>query len=77
MLETPGWKDFREEALKKVRKHEESVTRLLFRTRSPVDPLEVEYDRGFYQGVLYVLDGLPNTMKKEWEVLLREEEVNS
>lgn len=67
MVATAPWRVLREEALKKVTKHEESVQRLLFRTRTPVDPIEVEYDRGFYQGVMYVLDGLPNTMKAEFQ----------
>lgn len=30
-----------------------------------MDPLEVEYFRGFRQGVMYVLDGLPNGAKSE------------
>lgn len=75
MIETAAWKALREEAMKKVASHEESVKRLLFRTRSPVDPVEIEYSRGFYQGVIYVLDGLPNTMKAEFEKLLRDEGV--
>lgn len=72
MLEEPAWKVFREEALKKVVSHEESLNRLLFRTRTEVNPVEVEYFRGFRQGVMYVLDGLPNAMRSEFERLLKE-----
>lgn len=67
MVDTAAWKVLREAALTKVRRHEDSVNRLLFRTRTPVDPIEIEYDRGFRQGVVYVLDGLPNAMKAEFE----------
>lgn len=43
------------------------MTRLIFRTRSPVPEAEIEYARGFYQGVMFVLEGLPNTIKAEFE----------
>jgi len=72
LLEDGAWKVFREEALKKVVSHEDSLNRLLFRTRTPVDPVEVEYFRGFRQGVMYVLDGLPNAIKAEFERGLKE-----
>lgn len=66
LVTTAAWRVLREEALAKVAKHEESVNKLLFRTRTPVDPIEIEYDRGFRQGVLYVIDGLPNAMRTEF-----------
>ncbi len=46
---------------------EDSIDRLLFRTRTPVDPIEIEYFRGFRQGVMYVLDGLPNEITAQFE----------
>lgn len=67
LITTAGWRVLREEALAKVARHEESVKRLLFRTRTPVDPVEIEYDRGFQQGVMFVLDGLPNAMRTEFQ----------
>ncbi len=66
LISTGGWRILREEALAKVAKHEESVKRLLFRTRTPINTADIEYDRGFQQGVMYVLDGLPNTMQAEF-----------
>jgi hypothetical protein len=74
LLETAGWKALREQALKKVVSHEESLNRLLFRTRTAIDPVEVEYFRGFRQGVMYVLDGLPNAISAEFERGLKEDE---
>lgn len=74
LVSQAGWKVLREEALKKVDKHEESVMRLLFRTRTAVDPIEVEYDRGFRQGVMFVLDGLPNTLQAEFQRRLKNPE---
>lgn len=73
MVESAGWRVLREAALAKVARHEESVKRLLFRTRTPIDPAEIEYDRGFQQGVMYVLDGLPNAMQAEFARRLKEE----
>lgn len=74
LLEDGAWKALREEALKKVVSHERSLTSLLFKTRTPVDPIEVEYFRGFRQGVMYVLDGLPNAIKAEFERGLKDGE---
>lgn len=71
-----GWKILREAALAKVARHEESVKRLLFRSRTPIDPVDIEYDRGFRQGVMFVLDGLPNAMAAEF-ARRATEEVNS
>lgn len=73
LLEDGAWKVFREEALKKVVSHEASLNRLIFRTRTEVDPVEVEYFRGFRQGVMYVLDGLPNELRAEFERGLKKE----
>ena len=70
----PHWERLKEEALKKVEAHERSVSNVLFRTRSPVDPLEIEFARGFRQGVMYVLDGLPNSAIRE--LLLRIEQMD-
>lgn len=62
-----GFQALREEAQRKLERSEAAISRLLFRTRSQVDPLEVEYYRGFRQGVMYVLDGLPNNALAEFE----------
>ncbi|HSG26920.1 MAG TPA: hypothetical protein VLA34_00470, partial [Candidatus Krumholzibacterium sp.] len=51
----------------KLVRMEDSIDRLLFRTRTPVDPIEIEYFRGFRQGVMYVLDGLPNEITAQFE----------
>lgn len=63
----PGWQKLCSEADKKLSSNEDAITRLIFRTRTEVDPIELEYFRGFRQGVKYVLDGLPNTIKKEFQ----------
>jgi hypothetical protein len=55
-----------QEADNKINKMEGSLTRLLFRTRTPMDPIEVEYFRGFRQGVLYVTSILPEEAKGEF-----------
>lgn len=72
LTEHGGWNTFRERALEKLAKNEASVTRLLFRTRTEVDPIEVEFFRGFRQGVMFLLDGLPNTIRAEYERALKE-----
>ena len=46
---------------------EASIDRLLFRTRTVVDPIEIEYFRGFRQGVMYVLEGLPNEITAQFK----------
>ena len=73
LLEDGAWKALREEALKKVASHEASLNRLIFRTRTEINPVEVEYFRGFRQGVMYVLDGLPNEIRDEFERGLKKE----
>ena len=75
LVTTAGWNVLREEAMTKVARHEESVKRLLFRSTTPIDPVKIEYDRGFYQGVMYVLDGLPNAMGAEFSRRLKEGDV--
>lgn len=72
LLDHNGWKALREEALKKVASHEDSISRLIFRTRTDVDEKEIEYYRGFRQGVMYVIDGLPNQIKAEFDKGLKE-----
>jgi len=62
-----GFKALREEANAKLVRMEKSISRLLFLTRTEVDPIEIEYFRGFRQGVKYVLDGLPGEVKAEFE----------
>lgn len=74
LLDHGGFKALREEALKKLAANEDSINRLLFRTRTPVDPIEVEYFRGFRQGVMFVLDALPNQIKAEFDKALKESE---
>ncbi len=72
LIQLPHWQRFREEASKKLEKHESEVSRLVFKSRTPVDPIEIEYFRGFRQGVMYVLDGLPNEAAKELERKLKQ-----
>jgi hypothetical protein len=67
MVDSAGWKVLRDAALAKVARHEDSVIRLLFRSSTPLDPVKIEYDRGFRQGVMFVLDGLPNAMQAEFK----------
>ena len=50
----------------KIAKMQGSITRLLFRTRTPLDPIEIEYFRGFRQGVLYATSILPEEAKAEF-----------
>lgn len=64
--ELEGFKALREEALRKVDRNESSVARLIFRSRADINPVEIEYSRGFRQGVMYVIDGLPNEIIKEF-----------
>lgn len=63
----------KDEAFKKLERVENSLTKLLFRTSTEIDPLKIEYDRGFRQGVIYALEGLPNEIAAEWQRLLKQE----
>ena len=69
-----GFELLKKEALKKVEKNEESVSRLVFRTRAELPMEEIEYSRGFRQGVMYVIHGLPNEIKAEFKRKLKEGE---
>lgn len=73
VFDEPGFADYREQALQKLQANEASIIRLLFRTRTEVDASEIEYFRGFRQGVMYMLDGLPNQLRAEYERLLKKE----
>ena len=68
-----GFALLKAEAMKKIAAVEDSLTRLLFRTATEVDPLRVEYDRGFRQGVLYALEALPNELAAELRRTLKKE----
>ena len=46
---------------------EKALSRMIFYTRAEVDPIEVEYFRGFRQGVKYILDGLPGEIQAEFK----------
>jgi len=70
LAELPHWQRLKDEAQKKLERNEDTVYRLLFKTRSPVDPLEIEYFRGFRQGVMYVLEGLPNQARDVYKKLI-------
>ena len=70
LAELPHWQRLKDEARKKLESNESSISRLLFKTRSPVDPVEIEYFRGFRQGVMYVLEGLPNQARDEYKKLI-------
>ena len=61
----PQWQNLKDEANKRLERYEGSISRLLFKTRSEVDPTEIEFYRGFRQGVFYVLEGLPNEILAE------------
>ena len=69
LAELPHWQRLKDEAQKKLERNEDTVYRLLFKTRSPVDPLEIEYFRGFRQGVTYVLEALPYEALQELKKL--------
>lgn len=73
-MKLPGWQSLREKALEKLGANEDTVNRLLFRTRTEVDPLEIEFFRGFRQGVMYVLDGLPAGVEPEIKRVLARQE---
>ena len=63
LTRTPQWKVLVQEAEKKLRRFENTLSYQLFKSRSPVDVAEVEYYRGFRKGVMYVLEDLPNTVQ--------------
>ena len=69
LAELPHWQRLKDEARKKLESNESSISRLLFKTRSPVDPVEIEYFRGFRQGVTYVLEALPYEALQELKKL--------
>jgi hypothetical protein len=68
----PHWQRLKDEALKKLEGQERTVSHLVFKTRSAIDPIEIEYFRGFRQGVMYVLEGLPNGAQLELERRLKQ-----
>lgn len=74
LTELAHWPRLRAAVLDKLARHEESVSKVVFKTRTPVDPIEIEYARGFRQGVMYVLEGLPNQAKLELARRLAETE---
>ena len=57
-----AWQLYKAEALEQLDRKQQSINRVIHLTRSPVDPIEVEYYRGFRQGVMYALEGLPNEL---------------
>lgn len=67
-----GWQLFKEEALEQLERKQDTINRLVHTTRSPIDPIEIEYFRGFRQGVKYVLEGLPNELVAALPRLLAE-----
>jgi hypothetical protein len=73
LTELPHWQRLKDEANKHLERFERSLSRALFRSRSEPDLAEIEYARGFRQGVTYVLEGLPNTILEEWKTLNAEE----
>lgn len=78
LKQLPHWEKLREAATTRLERIEASQARLLFKTRSKLDPQEVieeiEFYRGFRQGVMFVLDGLPNTAERELKELLNDNE---
>lgn len=65
LSELPHWERLRGEAISKIERNEASVSKVVFRSRTPIDPIEIEYSRGFRQGVMYVIDALPRQAKAE------------
>ena len=61
-----GFALLREAAKTRVERTQNSLMRLIFKTGTEIDPLRVEYDRGFSQGVAFALEGLPNEIYAEW-----------
>lgn len=57
-----GWALFKAEAYEQLGLKEAIIDRLIHKSRAPVDPIEIEYFRGFRQGVIYVLDALPHEL---------------
>lgn len=66
-----GFALLKEQARIKIASVESSLTKLIFRTSTQVDPLRVEYDRGFRQGVIYALEALPNEIVAEFTKKLK------
>lgn len=73
LVELPHWQRLKDEANKKLERMEATMARALFRSRSEPDLAEIEYARGFRQGVTYVLEGLPNTILAELKQLEEKE----
>lgn len=48
----PGWAAWIEQEARDVEKEVLALARLLLKTREPIDPLEIEYQRGYIQGRL-------------------------
>lgn len=67
LQEHVGFHALQQEAENKLGKMEQSINSLLYRTRTPIDPIEVEYFRGFRQGVKYVIDALPKEIQAEFK----------
>jgi len=65
------------EALKAKERHFATLAKMLMKTRKPVPELEIEYDRGFWNGVEWALEKLPNGVTKEFERLLEQNEKES
>ena len=76
MLETEhrGFALLREAVLERIAKHEAAFTRLVFRTAEAIDPERVAFDRGFRQGLMFAIEGLPNEIYAEWKRTLKERE---
>lgn len=70
----PRWATFRDEAEAKLEKHENVINHVVHKTRDPVDPLEIEYFRGFRQGVKYLLYAMPAAARAELDRLNQAEE---
>lgn len=73
----PGWAKLQDEAEKKIASHRKMWTGLIFRSRTELDPLEIEYYRGFEQGVEWILQGLPAAVKRELQEELSKQKEHS
>lgn len=71
LTQLPHWERLKEEGRRKIVRVESSMTRLLFTSSAEIDPKRVEYDRGFRQGIMYILEGLPNEVALEWNAFLK------
>ncbi len=70
LVENRGFQFLREEAMKRRERIFTNNVRVLMETRSPVDALSFEFDRGFWKGVEYAFEKLPQEIIDEFRRFL-------